>query len=481
LKYSNPIIDQILRGKKSKMTRLAACLVLLILTSAYLGNYAYAEDAYTRTIRFETSFGTREVEVSYSIPHSEFQYYYDAFHPPARSNGELHFSYYVIPDSLGNLPDTLRSMATGDEEDVADTVLSFVRNVGYVNTSYTGANVLYPIETLVMGGVCDDLSVLYVTIMWSLGFNLIFLSYPHHLCVGVHLPSPPSHSHSGKYVYFDINGTKYYIAEPAGKGYMVGDYGDWPEPARIEKVVVYSGVHKYPTSIGLSSNLTGFGQFNLTAELGHSVVISGVIACTYKTVDSPVPVGLTFVFPGQVDLTTTVETGSSWRITLTHAPEEIESDLPTNQFSVLFVPDKPGRWLVYASWGGDDQMEGATSNRISFVITPPTPTPTPMPTPTPTPEWEEEILFVAAILALLIFVYLAHLSSRRPKPMTVSPPSYQPSFVPKLGCLNCGAKVSLQDRFCGSCGSPIRMCPACHTANLSNSSYCHSCGRRLTP
>jgi len=135
-----------------------------------------------------------------------------------------------------------------------------------------------------------------------------------------------------------------------------------------------------------------------------------------------------------------------------------------------------------------------STGKITYVVEPVNLNPTkkeivtivaPESTPTESrseqPKWESWFLIIAGILALFIFVYLAHSSSRHPKPATVSPLFSQPPLVSKIGCPNCGARVTLQDRFCGNCGSPIKTCSACGTANLSNSSYCHSCGRRITP
>jgi len=46
-------------------------------------------------------------------------------------------------------------------------------------------------------------------------------------------------------------------------------------------------------------------------------------------------------------------------------------------------------------------------------------------------------------------------------------------------CPSCGGEVGSQDRFCGNCGSSIKMCAACGSANLSQTSYCHLCGTRI--
>ena len=46
-------------------------------------------------------------------------------------------------------------------------------------------------------------------------------------------------------------------------------------------------------------------------------------------------------------------------------------------------------------------------------------------------------------------------------------------------CPSCGGKVGSRERFCGNCGSPIRICSTCGAANLTHSPFCHLCGTRI--
>jgi ribosomal protein L40E len=145
----------------------------------------------------------------------------------------MQYSQYVTAESLGDIPTGIASVAQQGEEDVADTVLSFVQNVGYVLSGYTHYNTLYPVETLATGGVCDDLSVLYATMMVAIGFKVIVVWYPKmidlggskvtHVNVGVHLTIPPEHTTWGNYTYFVLNGVDYYTAETTSDGWRVGD------------------------------------------------------------------------------------------------------------------------------------------------------------------------------------------------------------------------------------------------------------------
>ena len=114
---------------------------------------------------------------------------------------------------------------------MADTVLSFVQNLGYVQNDYTLRYTLYPIETVAQGGVSDDLSLVYASMMMSLEFKVIFIWYPRvtdlggsevtHLSVGVHLSSPPKHG-GNRYSYFTLDGFDYYIAETTSTKWRVG-------------------------------------------------------------------------------------------------------------------------------------------------------------------------------------------------------------------------------------------------------------------
>jgi hypothetical protein len=65
----------------------------------------------------------------------------------------MNYSHYLDIVSVGNISKSVASVAMLGEEDVADTVLSFVHNVGYNSTSYSLSNTLYPVETLAEGGV----------------------------------------------------------------------------------------------------------------------------------------------------------------------------------------------------------------------------------------------------------------------------------------------------------------------------------------
>ena len=165
----------------------------------------------------------------------------------------MNFSQYMTPDLMQYIAVDVASVAKFGEEDIADTVLSFVQNLGYVNNAYTFGNTLYAVEILATGGVCDDLSVLYASMMVSLGLKAILIWYPKqvdlggskvtHVNVGIHLSAPPEHATYGTYTYFTENGDNYYLAETTSDGWRVGD-----EPPILQNTSDYVEEAPLPTS-----------------------------------------------------------------------------------------------------------------------------------------------------------------------------------------------------------------------------------------
>jgi hypothetical protein len=190
-----------------------------------------------RTITFKTAYGTTIMSTTLTIPSQTLSYWKSLSHPPAITQYQkqyvIAFSHYVDTASVSSIAQSVASRATLGEEDVADTVLSFVQNVGYVLNDYTSQDTLYPTETLAEGGVCDDLSVLYGSMMVSLGFQAAFVWYPKqtdlggskatHVNVALHLSIPPTHTSEKSYWSFDVQGTAYYVAETTRDVWMVGD------------------------------------------------------------------------------------------------------------------------------------------------------------------------------------------------------------------------------------------------------------------
>jgi len=203
----------------------------------------HAYETITRRYSFETGWHLYEksYDIIVEIPTQTYDYYSSASHPWSiieyDGSYEFHLSKYVVPDSVGNIPQIIVSYTNGGEEEIADAVLSFVQDIGYVAGDYQVDNTLYPVETLVLGGVCDDLSVLYATLMCALDFDLIFLHFPdeNHVCVGVHMSSAPQHTDLEVY-YWTYKGQRYYPAETTSEGWLVGEISEDFKHAHIDEV-----------------------------------------------------------------------------------------------------------------------------------------------------------------------------------------------------------------------------------------------------
>jgi hypothetical protein len=210
-------------------------LIFVILLSSLKQVQASATSDVTRRISFLTAYGTRVYSELFTILADRLDYWRSMPHSAAvlyDSKISMNFSQFIDTSSVQGISKRIASVARLGEEDVADTILSFVQNLGYVQNDYTSGYTLYPLDTMAQGGVCDDLSIVYASMMMSLGFKVIFIRYPKvtdlggskitHLNVGVHLSSSPKHG-TDRYSYLTLDELDYYIAETTSAEWQVGD------------------------------------------------------------------------------------------------------------------------------------------------------------------------------------------------------------------------------------------------------------------
>ncbi|MEK5268312.1 zinc ribbon domain-containing protein [Weizmannia sp. FSL W8-0401] len=60
-----------------------------------------------------------------------------------------------------------------------------------------------------------------------------------------------------------------------------------------------------------------------------------------------------------------------------------------------------------------------------------------------------------------------------------------------FSCPNCGAPLTVHDKFCGSCGAKVELqkkeksatvtCPSCEEQNIAGAHFCTCCGTKLEP
>jgi len=157
------------------------------------------------------------------IPKALYDYYRQLPRAPTKD-----YSVYVThpeDDSyIKMLAERIEEAAARDGFDEWETVnfaVSFVQSLEYTSDSVTtpyDEYPRYPIETLVdYGGDCEDTSILMAAILHEMGYDVVLLSLPGHMAVGVW-------GGEGVYgTYWEHNGKKYFYLETTGQGWQIGE------------------------------------------------------------------------------------------------------------------------------------------------------------------------------------------------------------------------------------------------------------------
>jgi hypothetical protein len=119
-----------------------------------------------------------------------------------------------------------------DDEEIINALLSYTQGIGYKSEIVDLPQ--YPIETLVKKGDCEDLSILFGSLVEALGYEaiiilvLIYADYHWigHCVVGVYLDfTPTQHDSYPPSYYYDPYGTgdEYWICETTDQGWRIGE------------------------------------------------------------------------------------------------------------------------------------------------------------------------------------------------------------------------------------------------------------------
>ncbi|MGB9805128.1 MAG: hypothetical protein ACPLUI_15100, partial [Desulfofundulus sp.] len=141
---------------------------------------------------------------------------------------------------LSGVADQLKgSLPSMDRYHLAQVVLAMVQNRGYhvVNPPQL------PVQTLVEGGDCDALSVLYAALLKNMGYDVALFYYrpgvldPRmgHMLAGVAL-NDNELPQDGKYEYVQYGGKKYYFAETTSVGWTIGQNSTGTAPSVVYAV-----------------------------------------------------------------------------------------------------------------------------------------------------------------------------------------------------------------------------------------------------
>ncbi|KKL86451.1 hypothetical protein LCGC14_1944600 [marine sediment metagenome] len=116
-----------------------------------------------------------------------------------------------------------------NSEEVINALLSFTQSIGY--KADVNDESKYPLETIFNQGDCEDLSILFGSLVVSLGFSAIIAvlsmydekeeMWVGHASVGVYLNFTPTTRPQND--YFDIDSKKYWIGETTAQGWFIGN------------------------------------------------------------------------------------------------------------------------------------------------------------------------------------------------------------------------------------------------------------------
>jgi len=116
-----------------------------------------------------------------------------------------------------------------DSEEVINALLSFSQAIGYKSEIRDVGK--YPLETIFNQGDCEDLSILFGSLVVSLGYNAIIMvidiydevedEWGGHACVGVYLSYTPTTPITSW--YYDIDSNEYWICETTSQGWLIGN------------------------------------------------------------------------------------------------------------------------------------------------------------------------------------------------------------------------------------------------------------------
>ena len=116
-----------------------------------------------------------------------------------------------------------------NSEEVINALLSFTQAIGYKADIIDESK--YPLETIFNQGDCEDLSILFGSLVVSLGYSaiIVYLSlydededvWLGHVSVGVYLNFTPTTRPQND--YFDIDNNEYWICETTSQGRLIGN------------------------------------------------------------------------------------------------------------------------------------------------------------------------------------------------------------------------------------------------------------------
>lgn len=333
------------------VTLLIISLTVLLYSSIVPESTAQADTTVSYQL-VNLSDGTFSYTINVVIPHSLNEYYKSLDHVSATS---IDFAKFVTPYSVKPIADCLRSIYP-DDEDFTNQVLTLIHQIPYDAVT----PVYYPVETLMRNtGDCDLFSVLAASILKAGGLDVVLLHYTseEHMNIGVHLNTEPQDARLSICSIKD-DGVTYYIAESTSSNWREGwRVGECPEDLQNAPVVIISIDSSNEIAPGQVS--ASFKRLDPTT-LSFSItpfIVTETISISINGQVSPA------IANQNVTLYSSLN-GASWEI-LSTVLTSIDGS-----FKYSWKSQGAGQLDVRASWSGNHQYAGTTSEAKSTLILP---------------------------------------------------------------------------------------------------------------
>jgi hypothetical protein len=332
-----------------------AVIVVFVLSLVPLGTAQSETQGYTTSLLLlNRPDGDKTYELNITIPQALYQYYNMQNHVLFT---DADFAKFVTPYSLKSIADRLWQIYN-NTEDFTNGVLMLVHQITYQEV-VPGR---YPVETLVTGyGDCDLFAYIAASILEAGGIPVVLLYYKDqlHMEIGVDLGSAPTEARVQVYSV-NVQNVSYYIAECTGNSSQWRDswrVGETPiEYQNVSSTVITLGNVEQSSSGQVFAELRELDPSNLALKLSSSFMLENSIVRINGQI-VPQVANENVTLKAQIN-------GGSWT---TIGSTLTESD---GQFAYNWTPPTSGSITIQASWVGNRQYNGASSNQQGIFVMP---------------------------------------------------------------------------------------------------------------
>lgn len=221
---------------------LGASILIAAIIIPVVGLSIYNFNILQREVPFYVNNGWTFTSYTVSTSRANLDFYQSQPHP-SHTHWDANYTVSIIEsyctpndEKIIEIAQAIRSKCfdQNDSEEVINALLSFTQAIGYKSEFIDLAQ--YPLETVYNQGDCEDLSVLFGSLVVALGYDAIIIiinSYDEileewigHACVGVYLNyTPTQHGSYPPSNYFSVseNSNEYWICETTVQGWMIGE------------------------------------------------------------------------------------------------------------------------------------------------------------------------------------------------------------------------------------------------------------------